>query len=100
VLGHGINVLGHGIKDKFPVLEIAFPVSPSEIPCSGTQGILSKLREFSTLLTGIPRCKRVGFVNFPVFFPVSREFGAETGSIWTASPASQSGLQAVSLQCR
>ena len=27
------------------------------------------------------------FANFPVFFPVSREFGAETGSQWTASSA-------------
>ena len=31
------------------------------------------------------------FANFPVFFPVSREFGAETGSQWTVSSASQYG---------
>ena len=30
------------------------------------------------------------FRNFPVFFPVSREFGAETGSPWTASSTTQS----------
>ena len=32
------------------------------------------------------------FANFPVFFPVSREFDAETGSRWTASSATQSRL--------
>jgi hypothetical protein len=30
------------------------------------------------------------FANFPVFFPVSREFWLETGAPWTASSASQS----------
>jgi hypothetical protein len=33
-----------------------------------------------------------GFCKFPVNFPVSREFGAETGSQLTASSATQSGL--------
>ena len=37
-------------------------------------------------------CDGPSFANFPVIFPVSREFGAETGSHWTASSASQSGL--------
>jgi len=78
--------------DKFPVLKIIFPVFAPEIPYSDMQGISSKVREFSALFSGTPRCKRVGFANFPVFFPVSREFGAETGPIWTASPASQCGL--------
>src|SRR3984893_17247854 len=32
--------------------------------------------------------RRPKFANFPVFFPVSSEFGAETGSRWTASSAS------------
>jgi hypothetical protein len=32
------------------------------------------------------------FANFPVFFPVSREFGPETGSQQTPSTASKSSL--------
>ncbi len=32
-------------------------------------------------------------MNFPVFFPVSRELEAETGSQWTASSANQSSLR-------
>ena len=32
------------------------------------------------------------FAIFRVYFPVSREFGAETGSHWTASSATQSRL--------
>jgi hypothetical protein len=32
------------------------------------------------------------FANFPVFLPVSREFGVETGSQWTASSAGQSRI--------
>jgi hypothetical protein len=35
---------------------------------------------------------RPDFAKFPVNFPVSREFGAETGSQLTASSATQSGL--------
>jgi hypothetical protein len=38
-------------------------------------------------------CDGPSFANFPVFFPVSREFEAETGSQWTASSASQFGLR-------
>jgi len=30
----------------------------------------------------------LNFAIFPVNFPVSREFGVETGSMWTASSAS------------
>jgi hypothetical protein len=37
------------------------------------------------------RCEGPSFANFPVFFPVSREFGAETGSHWTASSGWESG---------
>jgi len=35
------------------------------------------------------------WINFPVFFPVSREYGLETGSRWTASPANVSFMNAV-----
>jgi hypothetical protein len=39
-------VLLGGIKDKFAVLDIAFPVSSSEISCSDAQGISLKAPSF------------------------------------------------------
>ena len=36
--------------------------------------------------------KSLDFAKFPVKFPVSREFGGETGAISTASPARQSAF--------
>ncbi|HTE76701.1 MAG TPA: hypothetical protein VK653_08155, partial [Xanthobacteraceae bacterium] len=77
------------IKDKFPVLKIAFPVSLSEIPCSKVQGTTSKVSEFSAHCGNIDTATGRFSINFPVFFPVSREFEAETGSLSTASSASQ-----------
>ena len=76
------------IKDKFPVLKIAFPVSLSEIPCSKVQGTTSKVSEFSAHCGNIDTATGRFSINFPVFFPVSREFEAETGSLSTASSAS------------
>ena len=38
------------------------------------------------------RSERPNSAKFPVIFPVSREFAAETGSQLTASSARQSGL--------
>jgi len=39
-----------------------------------------------------PLRRRPEFEKFPVIFPVSREFAAQTGSRPTATSASQSGL--------
>jgi hypothetical protein len=38
------------------------------------------------------RAGMASFAKFPVIFPVSREFAAETGSQLTASSASQTSL--------
>jgi hypothetical protein len=78
---------GVGIKDKFPALKIAFPVSSSEIPCSDAQGISMGSVDFSGSLQGRNASSGRFSANFPVFFPVTGKFDAETGSIWTASPA-------------
>ena len=45
-------------------------------------------------------CDGSSFANFPVFFPVCREFGTETSSPWTASSASQSSLSRPFPFCR
>jgi hypothetical protein len=44
------------------------------------------------LPSGVGRIAGPDSAKFPVNFPVSREFGAETGSQLTASSATQSGL--------
>ena len=73
----------------------------SRLPCSGQQfpcflpqnSLFNSLGKLRRRRWGIEISKAVqtrdglGFANFPVFFPVSREFGAETGSHWTASSA-------------
>jgi hypothetical protein len=56
--------------------------------------------EFARRLCGQEELRRAEIpAVFPVYFPVSREFGVETGSIQTASSASQSGLSRLPLEC-
>jgi hypothetical protein len=64
-----------GYRIKIPCSENCFPCFLLKIPCSDVQGIASKVPEFSghfyiTMLATVRL-----FVIFPVFFPVSREFG-------------------------
>jgi hypothetical protein len=79
---------------QIPVAQEIFPTQHSRTPCSPAQGIRSEVFEFA----GGPGEKNQSNVpetaKFPVYFPVinSREFGAETGSRWTASSANQSKL--------
>jgi hypothetical protein len=68
---------GVGIKDKFPALEIAFPVSSSEIPCSDAQGISIGSVDFSGSLQGCNASGGRFSANFPVFFPVTGKFDAD-----------------------
>jgi hypothetical protein len=73
---------------EFPVPGDNFPVLFPKIPCLILQGNSAKDAEIPRFLKRC-RCRGgLGFANFPVFFPDSREFGAETGSHWTASSAS------------
>jgi hypothetical protein len=71
----------------FPVLGNDFPVLSLKILCSISLGNSAKDAGVSGDLTRRGACDDLGFANFPVFFPVSREFGAETASHRTASSA-------------
>src|SRR6516165_12394287 len=62
-------------RTKFPVLKIVFRVPSPKIPCSNVQGISLKVLVFSALLRSTRSYKWVALKNFPVFFPVTREFG-------------------------
>jgi hypothetical protein len=55
----------------------SIPVFPAKIPCSVREGISLQDIEFASNLP----------IKFPFSFPVSRDFGAETGSDLTASSA-------------
>ena len=49
------------------------------------------------------QCRRYGgpsFANFPVIFPVSREFGAETDSQWTGSSGWESSSNPAPERCK
>jgi len=73
----------------FWVIASLFLAQNSLFDCSGKHSERGRNTETTT------QCGRSdgpSFANFPVFFPVSREFGAETGSHWTASSAIQSRL--------
>jgi hypothetical protein len=73
----------------FWVIASLFLAQNSLFDCSGKHSERGRNTEATK------QCRRrdgLDFANFPVFFPVSREFGAETGSHLTASSASQSGL--------
>ena len=76
--------------DKFSVPRKQFPVSVEKIPCSADYGIWAKRPESIRLVGLVIGRNRRENRNFPVFFPVSREFAAETSNRSTGSPASQS----------
>jgi len=70
-----IGIASQESRTKFPVLKIVFRVPSPKIPCSNVQGISLKVLVFSALLRSIRSYKWVALKNFPVFFPVTREFG-------------------------
>ena len=77
--------------NDFPVLGDGFPVFSPKFPVRLLRETRAKRPEYRDNQT-MQTMRRPEFRKFPVFFPVSREFGAETGSPWTASSASQSRL--------
>ena len=69
--------------------DFPFPVHPLLIPCSDSSG----KRSFLAKPPYIRDLSKEGWIieeKFPVFFPVSRELGAENSSPATASTATQS----------
>src|SRR5580658_1973453 len=82
------------------LLKNIFPITPSDIPCSLAQGISPKNSDF-TIHQGRKWCSDSDISrHFPVFFPVSREFAAETGSRRTASSAKFSSGYWILRECR
>ena len=65
---------------KFPVLKLSFPVIASETPCSVAQGIQSENAIASALFENSGAAGGQVLQKVPVFVPVNRELGAETGS--------------------
>jgi hypothetical protein len=82
-----------GGRMGFPVLGNKFPVFPRTNPCLIPSENFAKDAEVPRYLEQRRRRDGPAFANFPVFFPVSREFGEETGSHWNASSASQPASQ-------
>ena len=71
--------------------------APEKFPVLDIRESDRKYRRFGLIL--IKNCRpEANCVNFPVYFPVSREFRAETGSYRTASSASQPASQPASVR--
>jgi hypothetical protein len=81
-----IDVCGEAIISLF--VEEIFPAINLKIPCFLVQGICLQVIEFPDRPGARVVFEGPNSAKFPVYFPVSREFRAETGSQWTASSAS------------
>ena len=81
---------------------LEFPDKPLIIPCS-IQGknltLAAEVTKNEALMATNGQNGPAKFTKFPVFFPVSREFRPEKGSLVTASSASKSQLQRNSAVC-
>src|ERR1700684_217785 len=80
-----------GSRKKFPVPIFLFPVSSPKIPCSLHREFRQKGPDFRAQTHVYAGHEGRHSMNFPVFFPVSRELDAETGSKWTGASASRQG---------
>ena len=63
-------------------------------------GNTAEMPQFAACSTANPGFGQPASANFPVFFPVSREFGAETGLHGTGSSARRCGLEGILPACR
>jgi hypothetical protein len=73
---------------------IIFPVMAPVFPCYASENSLLRVRREFASKPLLQRRAPIGsdFVKFPVIFPVSREFGVETGSLETGSTANGSAI--------
>jgi hypothetical protein len=87
---------------RFPDCANPFPVLLFKIPCSRENNSLFRCAGNFAVTLGI--CNQIradcrdnasDSAKFPCFFPDNREFASQTGSPWTASSATQSGLRGV-----